>query len=255
MCLLALAWQSHPRYPLIFAGNRDEFHARPAALAGWWPEAREVFGGRDLEAGGTWLGLRRDGRFAVVTNFREPDRRPAGKRTRGELATRFLTGAMTATAYLEQLQKAADDYAGFNLIFGDVSDQLFYFSNRADDALPLPHGVHVLSNHLLNTPWPKVRHLHERFEAEIQRDEPRIDTLLEFLGDPEPAADSELPATGLTHDWERRLSAAKVIGAEYGTRASTVILVDRDGRSAFHERRFTVSGAIDGDTFMNFGPA
>lgn len=255
MCLLALAWQCHPRYPLIFAGNRDEFHARPAAAASWWPEAPDVFGGRDLEAGGTWLGLRRDGRFAVVTNFREPDRRPAGKRTRGALTTRFLAGSMTAITYLEQLQASADDYAGFNLIFGDVGEQLFYFSNRADDALPLPPGVHALSNHLLNTPWPKVRRLQERFDAEIRADAPRVDTLLAFLDDREPATDDELPATGLTRDWERRLSAAKVVGAEYGTRASTVILVDRRGRCVFHERRFTVSGTIDGDTRANFEPA
>ncbi len=255
MCLLAFSWNDHPRYALIFAGNRDEFHARPTAAAGWWPDSPNVFGGRDLEAGGTWLGLRRDARFAVVTNFREPDRRPAGKRTRGELATRFLAGTMTSLEYLERLHAHADDYAGFNLVFGDINDQLYYFSNRADDALPLPGGVHALSNHLLNTPWPKVRKLEERFEKEAARDEPRVDALLDFLDDREPADDDDLPSTGLARDWERRLSAAKVTGAEYGTRSSTVILVDRNGECVFHERRFDVSGENGGDAHVNFGPA
>src|SRR5690606_37670593 len=121
MCLLALAWQTHPRYRLIFAGNRDEFHARPSAAAAWWQDAPDVFGGRDLEAGGTWLGMRRDGRFAVVTNFREPDPRPAGLRSRGELTARFLSGNDAPEDYLRQLRETRSDYAGYNLIFGDLT--------------------------------------------------------------------------------------------------------------------------------------
>ncbi len=253
MCLLAIAWLAHPRYRLIFAGNRDEFHARPAAKADWWQDAPEVFGGRDLEAGGTWLGMRRDGRFAVVTNFREPDIRPAGKRSRGELTAHFLSGDMSPNDYLERLRKTAGDYAGFNLLFGDAGNQLFYFSNREGEEVPLSPGVHVLSNHLLNTPWPKVRRLRERFVEEAGQAEPRIDRLLEFLGDDAPAADADLPATGLSMDWERRLSAAKVVGPEYGTRASTVIRVDQDGHTDFHERRFTESGGVEQDTRAHFG--
>ncbi|HEX7047252.1 MAG TPA: NRDE family protein [Gammaproteobacteria bacterium] len=258
MCLLAIAWKTHPRYRLIFAGNRDEFHARPAAPANWWNDAAAVFAGRDLEAGGTWLGMRRDGRFAVVTNFREPDRRPAGKRSRGELTAHFLAGDTSPENYLAQLRRTADDYAGFNLLFGDVNapgNQLFYFSNREGEEVPLSPGVHLLSNHLLNTPWPKVRRLRERFVGETEAAEPRIDALLEFLGDAIPASDAELPATGLSLDWERRLSAAKVVGPEYGTRASTVILVDERGKTDFHERRFTASGAIEQDTRVHFEDA
>lgn len=258
MCLLALAWKTHPRYRLIFAGNRDEFHARGAAPANWWNDAPAVFAGRDLEAGGTWLGMRRDGRFAVVTNFREPDRRPPGKRSRGELTAHFLAGDTSPENYLAQLRRTADDYAGFNLLFGDVNapgNQLFYFSNREGEEVPLSPGVHLLSNHLLNTPWPKVRRLRERFVSETEQAEPRIDALLEFLGDAIPASDTELPATGLSIDWERRLSAAKVVGPEYGTRASTVILVDELGNTEFHERRFTASGAIEQDTRVHFEDA
>lgn len=255
MCLLALAWQSHPRYRLIFAGNRDEFHARPAAPADWWRDAPDVFGGRDLEAGGTWLGMRRDGRFAVVTNFREPDPRPAGARSRGELTAKFLRGNDSPQDYLAELRRTGNDYAGYNLLFGDVNasgNRFHYFSNREGEETPLVPGVHLLSNHLLNTDWPKVRRLREHFAREILEDEPRVESLLGFLNDPQPADDNDLPATGLTRDWERRLSAAKVVGPEYGTRASTVILVDKDGRTVFHERRFTASGAIEQDTCVHF---
>lgn len=255
MCLLAFAWNTHPRYRFVFAGNRDEFHARPAAAAEWWQDAPDVFGGRDLEAGGSWLGLRRDGRFAVVTNFREPDRRPAGVRSRGELVTRFLADSSNASAYLAELRRTGDEYAGYNLVFGDLlapNNDLHYFSNREGEASPLAHGLHALSNHLLNTPWPKVARLRSRFTTELDKPEPAIDALLGFLGDTEPAGDNEMPATGLSPEWERLLSAPKVVSPEYGTRASTVILVEHGGRMHFHERRFTVSGGVESDTEQHF---
>lgn len=259
MCLLAFSWNIHPRYRFIFAGNRDEFHARPAAAANWWPDAKDVFGGRDLEAGGSWLGLRRDGRFAVVTNFREPDRRPPGKHSRGELTTNFLAAGMPPETYVADLAGRADDYAGFNLLFGDLAGPggLHYFSNRNDHAAgrdsAVTPGVHALSNHLLDTPWPKVQRLRERFAAEAMRPEPRIDLLLEFLDDPTPAPGDALPATGVSPEWERRLSAAKIVSPEYGTRASTVVLVGHDGSCTFHERRFDANGKASGDTRQRFG--
>lgn len=254
MCLLAFAWRTHPRYRFVFAGNRDEFHSRPAAQAGWWPDAPDVFGGRDLEAGGSWLGLRRDARFAVVTNFREPDRRPAGKRSRGELVTRFLAGDMSADEYLDFLHEHADDYAGFNLLFADLSDDnaFHYFSNRDHRPVALGPGVHALSNHLLDTPWPKVRRLRAAFVAELDNDEPSVDALLDMLADTRPAEDDELPATGLSPEWERRLSAPKIVGPEYGTRASTVILVGSDGSMQFVERSFRANGAVDAEVRQHF---
>lgn len=255
MCLLAFAWQSHPRFRFVFAGNRDEFHSRPAAAADWWPQLPDVFGGRDLEAGGSWLGLRRDGRFAVVTNFREPDKRPAGVRSRGELVVRWLAADQAASDYLDRLREQRDDYAGYNLVFGDLfaaGNDLHYFCNREGEASPLKPGIHALSNHLLDTPWPKVRRLRERFLAEIERPEPSADVLLEMLADTRPAADHELPATGLSPEWERRLSPARIVSPEYGTRASTVILVGNDGHMHFHERRFTASGTVESDTERHF---
>lgn len=257
MCLLAFSWKCHPRYRFVFAGNRDEFHARPAAAASWWEDAPAVFGGRDLEAGGGWLGMNRDGRFAVVTNFREPDLRPAGKRSRGELVYAFLAGSSDAGEYLHVMEEHADKYAGFNLLFGDVlrGDTLFYFSNRdglAQDERTVTPGVHALSNHLLDTPWPKVQRLRQRFTNELDRKQPRMQALLEFLDDSEPASDAELPATGISPEWERRLSSAKIVADEYGTRASTVIAVNYDGTCEFIERRFMPDGTIAGETREHF---
>lgn len=257
MCLLAFSWKSHSRYRFIFAGNRDEFHARPAAPADWWNDAPTVFGGRDLEAGGSWLGMNRDGRFAVVTNFREPDLRPAGKRSRGELVNAFLAGVGDAAEYLQFMEDHADRYAGFNLLFGNVLHDaaLFYVSNRdglARDERIVTSGIHALSNHLLDTPWPKVQRLRQRFTTELERDQPRVQALLEFLDDTEPASDAELPSTGISPEWERRLSPAKIVGNVYGTRASTVIAVDHDGSCEFIERRFSSDGSIAGESREHF---
>lgn len=257
MCLLAFSWKSHPRYRFIFAGNRDEFHARPAAPAGWWDDAPSVLGGRDLEAGGGWLGVNRDGRFAVVTNFREPDLRPVGKRSRGELVNAFLAGTRGAADYLHDIEEQAGRFAGFNLLFGNVlrDEALFYFSNRdglAADERTVSPGIHALSNHLLDTPWPKVQRLRQRFTNELDREQPRMQALLEFLDDTEPVRDEELPSTGISPEWERRLSAARIIGGEYGTRASTVIAVDYNGVCEFIERRFSPDGSIAGETRERF---
>ena len=257
MCLLAFSWKSHSRYRFIFAGNRDEFHARPAMPASWWADAPAVFGGRDLEAGGSWLGMNRDGRFAVVTNFREPDLRPPGKLSRGELVNAFLAGTREVDEYLHVLEEHADNYAGFNLLFGNVlrDDALFYFSNRdglARDERTVAPGIHALSNHLLDTPWPKVQRLRQRFTNELDRKQPRMQALLEFLENTELASDAELPATGISPEWEKRLSAAKIIGGEYGTRASTVIAAGHDGICEFIERRFSPDGSIAGETREHF---
>lgn len=254
MCLLAIAWKAHPRYPLIFAGNRDEFHARPARAAHWWVDAPRVYGGRDLEAGGAWLGVRDDGRFAVVTNFREPDRRPENLRSRGELPLEFLADTGSATDYLDRLARDRDRYAGFNLLFGDVlADAMFYFSNRADRHEPLAPGVHALSNHLLDTPWPKVRRLRERFDAEVHREAPAAENLLAMLGDTTPAAEDELPDSGAIRDWERLLSPARIVNSVYGTRASSVVIIGVSGRILFHERSFAPDGSVSGEVIQRFG--
>lgn len=254
MCLLAIAWKVHPRYPLIFAGNRDEFHARPARAAHWWADAPRVFGGRDLEAGGAWLGVRDDGRFAVVTNFREPDRRPEDLRSRGELPLRFLAEDASGADYLDLLGRERDRYAGFNLLFGDpLGNAMFYFSNRAEQGHALTPGVHALSNHLLDTPWPKVRRLRERFEKEVSGAAPSAERLLAMLADTTPAAEDELPDSGIGRDWERLLSPARIVSSVYGTRASSAVMIEASGRVLFHERSFAPDGTVSGEVIRHFG--
>lgn len=250
MCLLVFAWDAHPRYRLVFAGNRDEFHRRPAAAADWWHDAPGVVGGRDLQAGGTWLALGRDGRFAVVTNFREMAPAVAGAPSRGGLVGDWLRGE-GAAAHAARLRESAHRYAGYNLIYGDLAGPapaLHYFSNREASASPLETGIHGLSNHVLDTPWPKVRRSTGRL-AELLR-QPAIEPqdMLALLADRRRADDADLPDTGLAAPLERMLSAPFIVSEEYGTRCSTALLVDRDGNATLLERRFRGDGTVAGES-------
>jgi len=241
MCLILLAWRAHPEFPLVVAANRDEFFSRRTAPAAFWDEAPQVLAGRDLERGGSWLGITREGRFAALTNFREPSQALAHAPSRGELVLRFLAGAQTPADYLEELRDAGGRYTGFNLIFGDAGD-LWYFSNRDQGARRLAAGVYGLSNHLLDTPWPKV----ERGKSAIARALhalPDEGLLFSLLRDDRVAPDDALPRTGVSIEWERLLSAAFICTPGYGTRSATVLLVDRAGRTAFHEQEFASDGS------------
>src|SRR5262245_57151232 len=196
MCLLLVAWKTHPRYRLILAANRDEFHDRPTAPLGWWQDDPRVLAGRDLKAQGTWLGVARSGRFGVLTNFRDLQAPIEGAPTRGGLVTRFLTGATSPKEFLDDLRGAAPRYSGFNLLVGGPR-ALYYFSNRGDSApRALPTGVYGLSNHLLDTPWPKVTRTRERFTELLTQSDVRPEDLFAMLNDREPAAENELPNTG-----------------------------------------------------------
>lgn len=236
MCLILLAWHSHPDYPLVVAANRDEFFARPTAGAGFWEDAPQVLAGRDLQAGGTWLGATRSGRFAALTNFRDPARNKSGVPSRGQLVSGFLSGTESAAEYLRELESIADRYNGFNLVFGDLGG-LWCFSNCGEGERELAPGVYGLSNHLLDTPWPKVARgksaLGEALQA-LPDDAP----LFALLRDDRVAPDEELPRTGVSLEWERLLSAAFVRSPAYGTRSSTVVLVDRAGRLTFVEQTY-----------------
>jgi len=238
MCLILAAWKTHPDYPLVVAANRDEFHARPTAPAGPWVEDPRVLGGRDLEAGGSWLGLRRDGRFAAVTNVREPGA-PKGVRSRGLLVKDFLLGETAAGDFAAGIQDG--DYSGYNLLLAD-GRSLFYRSNRDGGARELAPGVYGLSNHLLDTPWPKLVIAKARFLMALEA-LPDTRALFELLGDRETVRDSDLPRTGVTLEWERRLSAIFVDAGAYGTRASTVASMAQDGRVRLEERPFGPGGA------------
>ncbi len=244
MCLILLAWRSHPDYPLVVAANRDEFFARPTAPAGFWPESPKVLAGRDLEAGGTWLGVTRGGRFAALTNFRDPARHTPGAPSRGQLVARFLTGAESGEEYLRELDAVADRYNGFNLVFGDPAG-LWYFSNCGEGAGQLAPGLYGLSNHLLDTPWPKVARGRSALAAALQA-LPEEAPLFALLRDDRIAPDEELPRTGVSLEWERLLSAAFVQSPTYGTRSATIVVADAAGQWRFTEQAF-LAGALPGE--------
>jgi uncharacterized protein with NRDE domain len=252
MCLILLALDSHPDYSLIVAANRDEFYDRPSAPAGFWSDAPAVLGGRDLKAGGTWLGIDRRGRFAAVTNYRQGSREPAAPRSRGHLVNNFLTTETDPRAYMERVERDAELYNGFNLIVGD-SHELLYFSNREGLRRTLAPGVYGLSNHLLDTAWPKVTSGKNALHALVQRGAPElIADLFALLSDRERPADDLLPETGVGREWERLLSTAFISTDEYGTRSSSVVLVGRDECVVFVERSFGPGGEPAGEVRCEF---
>ena len=251
MCLLVFAWQQHPRYRFILAGNRDEFHDRPTAPAQWWEDHPDILAGKDLKAGGSWLGISRSGRFGTVTNFRETASPSGGLRSRGELINGFLNTAQGPATWLAGKENDRDAYGGFNLIVGDGSE-LGYMSNRGQDARTLQAGVAGLSNRRLDTPWPKLLRARRRFERLIGDASPNTESLFELLSDRKRATDEELPDTGIPREWERLLSSIFIVSPAYGTRASTVLLIGHDGHVFFEERRFAADGQQSGASQVDF---
>jgi uncharacterized protein with NRDE domain len=237
MCLIVVAHRAHPGWPLVVAANRDELHARPAAPAGWWEDAPAVLAGRDLIAGGTWLGITREGRFAAVTNVRRGGIPYPGERSRGELVAGFLRGGEGAASFACRALDDGASYGGFNLLVSDGLE-LVYASNRADVVRVLEPGVHALSNEVLDAPWPKVRRAHRAMEAALAAAHGGAweAGLWEMLADRVVAADDELPDTGIGIERERLLSAPFIAGDEYGTRASTILAVSGGGEVRFVER-------------------
>ena len=243
MCLILFALDAHPRYRLVLAANRDEFYDRPTAPAAFWDDAPHILAGRDLQGGGTWCGITTGGRFAAVTNYRDPRTHREGMRSRGMLVADYLRGGMPADAWQERLRREGGGYNGFNIIFGDGGG-LHYFSNRGDAASPVTPGIHGLSNHLLDTPWPKVtRGKQALAELLTAGDELAPDDLFAILADRTVAPDHLLPDTGVGLERERLLSPLFITSPTYGTRSSTVVLIGRDGDCAFMERSF--NGAAD----------
>ncbi|MDE2441610.1 MAG: NRDE family protein [Betaproteobacteria bacterium] len=233
MCLIVIGWRAHPDYPLVVAANRDEFYARPSTTIGRWADAPHVIGGLDLEAGGSWLGITDAGRFAAVTNVREPGA-AKGALSRGLLARNFLTSQLCAGEYATQLDYT--QYSGFNLLLAD-GESLTYCSNRDGAPRALAPGVYGLSNHLLDSPWPKLLSARHRFSGSLAR-LPDMKPFFDLLADGEIIPDEELPSTGVSLEWERLLSAIFVQSESYGTRASTVAWLRRDGALTIHEKSF-----------------
>lgn len=250
MCLIVFAWRPGHAQPLIVAANRDEFYARPTQALGAWAEAPGVHAGRDLEAGGTWLGVGPQGRFAALTNIRDPGK-PQGARSRGELVAGYLRGELSVQAYLDKVAGEAQHYSGFNLLVGD-SRQLGYL--HGDDPVPrlLDAGVYGLSNAALDTPWPKLITAREGLRARLQ--DPNPLTLFELLGNDRQAPDAELPSTGVGLATERLLSSVFIASQNYGTRASTLLIVEANGERRLVERSFGPLGGHLGEVDLQIRP-
>jgi uncharacterized protein with NRDE domain len=233
MCLILVVWRAQPGYPLVLAANRDEFHARPTAPAAWWAGEPGILAGRDLEAGGTWLGFTRAGRFAALTNYRDPALIRTGVPSRGGLVTEVLRSGASVAASLAWLHAEGPRHNPFNLIFSDGERLGIYESVRRHGA-ELGPGLYGLSNHLLDTPWPKVTLAKSRLAAALEDPEDEA-AILRLLRDAVPAPDAELPQTGITLEWERMVSSAFVRARDYGTRCSTLVRIAADGGARFDE--------------------
>jgi uncharacterized protein with NRDE domain len=254
MCIVLLAWRTCPGVPLVLAANRDEYHERPTRAAGFWDDAPAIYGGRDLQQGGSWLALDKSGRIAAVTNLREPGTERPGARSRGLLVSDYLRGMLAPAEYLRQV--AAGNYDGFNLLVGD-RDGLWFMGSRVAEPVALGAGVYGISNGELDCPWPKV----ERGKAALERllsqhpaDSPQaVDGLFELLAHRDVPADDQLPDTGIGIEWERRLAPLFVQAGAYGTRSSTVLHTNVAGAFDFHERTFDYQGRRTSDSRHSIG--
>jgi uncharacterized protein with NRDE domain len=233
MCLILLLWRVRPEFPCVLAANRDEFHDRPSASADWWPKPRPILAGRDLKAGGTWLGVGRDGRFAALTNFRDGNAAPASGPSRGRLVTEILESRESVAETLERLRETGPQYNPFNVIFSDGLG-LGVYESAGGGGRELGPGVYGLSNHVLDTPWPKVEKAKSRLASALT-DLGDEDAIMHLLRDDRPAPDHELPSTGVRLEWERLLSSAFIRAEAYGTRCTTVFRIDDAGVAQFDE--------------------
>jgi uncharacterized protein with NRDE domain len=254
MCLVVLSLGQHPDYPLILAANRDEFYERPTQDADWWPDKPDILGGRDLQAGGSWLAAHRNGRFATVTNFGEARRPEPRQFSRGLLITGFLEGQLGATDYLDTIDGEA--YAGFNLIVGDANE-VAYLSNRGDGVRELAPGTYGLSNTLLDGPWHKIERSKRKMRELLSAGEVNEAELMRLMQDQQRAPEDEVETGRFDFDTAYALTAPFIVLPNYGTRCTTVLLADREGNWQFAERRFGPGGERAGETRLSFtaGPA
>jgi len=246
MCLIAWNWQPQSEQPLLLVANRDEYFARPALPSHWWDDSR-VLAGKDLQAGGTWLGVSRNGRLAALTNYRAAVRDADVRPSRGALVADFLHGDLDAASYLKAIASKADEYNPFNLLVFD-GKQMLGLESRRTRIVPIRPGIGAVSNADFDTPWPKLERLKKGLTHNIQEGRLTVPELLPLLQDSTLATDAELPHTGVPLEWERRLSAIKVVSPEYGTRASSIIKLDPSGLR-FFEQSYDAQGPSQSTEF------
>jgi len=235
MCLIFISFQQHPNYKLIVAGNRDEFYNRKTAAANYWSDYPQILGGRDLEAGGTWLGMSTSGKISMLTNYRDPKNINPAAPSRGQLVSDYLKSTITAEAYTRGVESDGKKYNGFNLIVGSP-EELWYYSNYRNGITPLAPGFYGISNHLLESPWPKVLIGKQKISPVLRPNIVDPEQVLEILYDDQVADDDQLPDTGLTLERERALSSMFIKTPNYGSRCSTVVLVNKSNEVLFTER-------------------
>ncbi len=252
MCILFIAVKQHPQYPLIIAANRDEFYRRPTKPSGFWAGLDGVLAGKDEQAGGTWMGVSHSGKVAALTNIRAPQTLMENARSRGELVLDYLVENVADTAYLAHLRKSAEAYNGYNLLYGNWHD-LKVYNNHTDTLEPLQSGFYGLSNADLNSPWPKINAGVQALEQHCQsQDELDCETLFQLLRDESKAEDHLLPSTGVPYQWEKQLSSIFINTPEYGTRSSTLLLVDRDAHVTWHERSYDEEATVTANKTYQF---
>lgn len=237
MCLITFAYHQHPKYKLILAANRDEAYSRPTRGADFWPEHPEILAGKDLKAGGTWMGINRSGHFAAITNYRDPEISKPDPPSRGHLVLDYLIDSDAPLPYLRQKSQGADRYMGFNLLVG-TPREIGYYSNQLPGVHSLTPGLYGLSNRFLDTPWPKIERSKKNLRELIEEENVSEQTLFELLADDRKAPGDQLPDTGLPTEIEKKLSPVFIRTEEYGTRCSTILLVDQNDNVTFVERRF-----------------
>lgn len=243
MCLILFSWNSHPKYKLIVAANRDEFYSRPTAPATFWDECPTILAGKDLQAGGTWLGVEKSGYFAAVTNYRDLSSIKVNVTSRGDLIKNYLISRSKPEGYLNKIAGNKDNFNGFNLLVSDLK-ALYYYSNTENKIQKLNKGIYGLSNHLLNTPWPKVANGKAQFESLLQEEAIATEHLFKLLQNIDQANEDLLPSTGVSKEWERALSSIFIKTQDYGTYCSTVLLIGNDGNCSFEERTYGKSPEI-----------
>jgi uncharacterized protein with NRDE domain len=252
MCIIFAAFRSHPDYRLVVAANRDEFRHRPTQAAHRWQNDGGIIGGRDLLGGGTWMGIHTDGRFAALTNFREPaPGAPASSPSRGELVVSYLSSGGPPRAWLASLARRSGEWGGFSLFVSDLAE-LGHLSNRRNAPDDLGPGIWAVSNGLLGDPWPKVERGKAEFRRIVGESGADVESLMALLRDDSAADPSELPDTGVGPVRERELSPIFIRGELYGTRSSTVLTISEDGRGTLTEQQWSGEGAAEGRIELDF---